>query len=44
MLSIAFVYNWIWLQVIFGITVFIFFIVRSLTDERKTAYREEAEK
>ncbi|WP_163527507.1 cytochrome c oxidase subunit I [Halobacillus ihumii] len=40
-LSIAFIYHWVWLQVILGAGVLSFLVIRSLTDERRQAYREE---
>ncbi|WP_082232599.1 cytochrome c oxidase subunit I [Halobacillus massiliensis] len=39
--SVAFIYHWVWLQIIFGAGALAFFILRSLTDERAKAYREE---
>ncbi|MBA2175200.1 cytochrome c oxidase subunit I [Halobacillus locisalis] len=42
-MSIGFIYQWVWMQVIGGVGVLSFFILRSLTDERKKAYRKEEE-
>ena len=42
-MSIGFIYQWVWMQVLGGIGVLGFFVLRSLTDERKKAYRKEEE-
>ncbi|SDJ46104.1 cytochrome c oxidase subunit I [Salimicrobium halophilum] len=43
MMSIAFIYHWIWVEIIFGLLVLMFFLLRTLTDERESVYRKEGE-
>lgn len=40
-MSIGFVYQWVWMQIVGGIGTLGFFIIRALTDERKEVYEKE---
>ncbi|ARI76009.1 cytochrome c oxidase subunit I [Halobacillus mangrovi] len=40
-ISIGFIYGWLWMQIIGGVGAFGFFIIRSVTDERKGVYQKE---
>ncbi|RWZ59141.1 cytochrome c oxidase subunit I [Halobacillus fulvus] len=39
-MSIGFIYHWMWLQILGGGSVLAFFLIRSWTDERNEAYRK----
>ncbi|MGI8316551.1 cytochrome c oxidase subunit I [Halobacillus mangrovi] len=40
-MSIGFIYGWLWMQILGGVGALGFFIVRSVTDERKGIYQKE---
>jgi cytochrome c oxidase subunit I len=42
-MSIGFIYGWVWMQISGGLGAFAFFIYRSFHDERKETYGEEEE-
>ena len=42
-MSIGFIYGWLWMQIVGGVASLAFFVIRSLTDERKRVYEREEE-
>lgn len=42
-MSVGFIYGWVWMQIIGGIAALGFFIYRVFNDERKAVYRKEEE-
>lgn len=42
-MSIAFIYHWLWLEIVFGLATLAFFLIRTVIDERESVYRKEGE-